>query len=428
MAPFKTSSALLLSLAYSTVLGTPFPASLTSSSSSLQACANRLDGQLPSPTPLGYNFSGNVRRYYVAAEEEEWDYAPTGWDNWLGVPFDISPRANFASYNEYGTKWLKALYRGYTDSTFSQRNEQPAFQGTQGPTIRSEVGDLIEIMFVNNLSENYATMHSMGLAYNKAHGEGADYPNNTSPGVNVVLDENNAVPPVPQHGVGPGGCVVYKWMVPENAGPNNNEPARVHSYHSYVALQQDSNAGLIGPQIVYAKGQMNHTMANYREFLLLYMIYHEADSWLSGKNKVRLTGSDNSNTKRQAWGDHPSNNNTNRGDDGDNINYDDNNHISDGASSTNASGVGSFDISNTDNLWSGNYTVWHPQLVNMKGAGQFPEAPPFPHDERLRLLQQPSLRNVRGRQRELVDNHQTKGMVSNYNVLPERKCSSPLGA
>lgn len=146
------------------------------------------------------------------------------------VPFDISPRANYANYNEYGTKWLKALYRGYTDSTFSQRSEQPAFQGTQGPTIRSEVGDLIEIMFVNNLSENYATMHSMGLAYNKAHGEGADYPNNTSPGVNVVLDESSAVPPVPQHGVEPGGCVVYKWMVPENAGPYDNEPARVRTH------------------------------------------------------------------------------------------------------------------------------------------------------------------------------------------------------
>ncbi|KAI6842417.1 Cupredoxin [Hortaea werneckii] len=468
MAPLKTSSALLLSLIYNTVLGTPFPASSTSTPSTLQSCANRLDGQLPSPTPLGYKFSGNVRRYYVAAEEEEWDYAPTGWDNWLGVPFDISPRANFASYNEYGTKWLKALYRGYTDSNFSQRSEQTAFQGTQGPTIRSEVGDLIEIMFVNNLSENYATMHSMGLAYNKAHGEGADYPNNTSPGVNVVLDESDAVPPVPQHGVEPGGCVVYKWMV--------------HSYHSYVALQQDSNAGLIGPQIVYAKGQMNHTMANYREFPLLYMIYHEADSWLSGKNKERLTGSDNGNTKRQAWGDHgwhASNNNTNHGD---NSNYDNNNNINDGASSTNASGVGSFDISNTNNLWSGNYTVWHPQLVNLAGAGQWSEAPPFHTMNGYVFSNNPpfemcvgdnviwyvnaygaashvfhmhghgityhgfdryavSLNDGVGKTLYMnatepglwqvichVDNHQTKGMVSNYNVLPEGKCSSPLGS
>jgi manganese oxidase len=30
--------------------------------------------------------------------------------------------------------------------------------------LRGEVGDMIEILFVNRLSENYATMHSMGLA------------------------------------------------------------------------------------------------------------------------------------------------------------------------------------------------------------------------------------------------------------------------
>lgn len=52
---------------------------------SLSACATSMNGILPSPTPSGYVFSGNVRKYYVAAEEVEWNYAPTGWDNWLGV-------------------------------------------------------------------------------------------------------------------------------------------------------------------------------------------------------------------------------------------------------------------------------------------------------------------------------------------------------
>lgn len=52
---------------------------------SLSACAASLNGILPSPTPSGYVFSGNIRKYYVAAEEVEWNYTPTGWDNWLGV-------------------------------------------------------------------------------------------------------------------------------------------------------------------------------------------------------------------------------------------------------------------------------------------------------------------------------------------------------
>lgn len=51
----------------------------------LKSCAVGMDGQLPSSVPIDFHFSGNVRRYYVAAEEVEWDYAPTGWDNWLGA-------------------------------------------------------------------------------------------------------------------------------------------------------------------------------------------------------------------------------------------------------------------------------------------------------------------------------------------------------
>jgi hypothetical protein len=48
------------------------------------------------------------------------------------VPFNDSIRAKSAGYLEYGTVWTKALYRGYTDATFTQRTEQPAWQGTQG--------------------------------------------------------------------------------------------------------------------------------------------------------------------------------------------------------------------------------------------------------------------------------------------------------
>jgi hypothetical protein len=48
-------------------------------------CTATLDGHLPDFTPSNFRFSGNVRRYYIAAEEIEWNYAPSGWDNWLGV-------------------------------------------------------------------------------------------------------------------------------------------------------------------------------------------------------------------------------------------------------------------------------------------------------------------------------------------------------
>ncbi|CAD0046456.1 unnamed protein product [Aureobasidium pullulans] len=253
---------------------------------SLPSCAASMNGSVPSS--LGFNFSGTIRRYYVAAEEVEWDYAPTGWDNWLGVPFNDSIRAKNAGYLEYGTVWTKALYRGYTDATFTQRTEQPAWQGTQGPILRAEVGDVIEILFVNNLANHYATMHSMGLAYQKSS-EGADYPD-AEPRVNFKIPEEDAVPPV-EPGVAPGGCVVYKWMATELAGPNEGELARLHSYHSYVSLYEDTNTGLIGPTIIYATGTMDRVMSEYREipFFASHVFHMHGNSYTYLNNKQYAT-------------------------------------------------------------------------------------------------------------------------------------------
>lgn len=274
-----------------------------------------MDGQLPSATPADFEFSGTVRRYYIAAEEVEWNYAPTGWDNWLGVPLNLSPRAN-AVVGSYNTTYLKALYRGYTDDTFTQMSEQPPWQGTQGPTVRSEVGDMVEIMFVNKLSHNYATMHSVGLAYNK-------------------MNEGGDSPPVAS-AVGPGECAVYKWLANEGAGPNDNSPAWAHSYHSYVDLDIDLNSGLLGPQIVYASGQMNATMLKYKEFSLLYMIYKEGQSFLSAANAQRLNGNHSAEAMSSKWG-----------------------------------------MLDTEHLWSGDYSSWHPQLVNMNSSYRFSGAASF---------------------------------------------------
>jgi hypothetical protein len=133
----------------------------------------------------------------------------------------------------YGTTFTKALYRGYTDDTFTTLTEQAPYQGIQGPTIRAEVGDMIEILFVNKLSQNYATIHSMGLVYTK-YNEGSNYPNNTMAGQNVVLPEGSSVPPVAA-GVSPGACVVYKWVVDDNNGPPNGEPAVVRNQKPLLA-------------------------------------------------------------------------------------------------------------------------------------------------------------------------------------------------
>jgi hypothetical protein len=51
----------------------------------LQTCASAMDDKLPNFTPPSFTFSGNVRKYYIAAEEVDWNYAPAGFDNWMGV-------------------------------------------------------------------------------------------------------------------------------------------------------------------------------------------------------------------------------------------------------------------------------------------------------------------------------------------------------
>lgn len=122
-------------------------------------------------------------------------------------------------------------------------------------------------------------------------------------------------------------------MIDDSAGPPNGLPAQVHSYHSYVTLQEDEDAGLIGPQIVYAAGQMSNTMASYREFVLLYNIFSEATSWLSGENKAALKKG-----KRDTE---------------------------------------TFEFPRLVRKQAGNETVWKPQEVNLGDSGKFKGAPAF---------------------------------------------------
>lgn len=77
-----------------------------------------------------------------------------------------------------GSKFLKERFIGYTDSNFTQKSAQPAWLGVQGPVMRAEVGDMIEILVYNVLEQPSITMHSMGLTYTKAN-EGSLYWNNS---------------------------------------------------------------------------------------------------------------------------------------------------------------------------------------------------------------------------------------------------------
>ena len=96
---------------------------------------------------------GKVRTYYIAAEEVLWDYAPTGSNQITGQPF--TDDENVFVQNgpaRIGHVYRKALYRGYTDATFTTKLPADPQLGMLGPVIRAEVGDTIKVVFKNNAS------------------------------------------------------------------------------------------------------------------------------------------------------------------------------------------------------------------------------------------------------------------------------------
>jgi FtsP/CotA-like multicopper oxidase with cupredoxin domain len=114
---------------------------------------------------------GKTRQYYVAADELDWDYAPSGIDQMMNMPFEGVAK----SYMEHGAHrighiYKKAIFREYTDATFTTLKPRPAewaHAGILGPILRAEVSDTIRILFKNNGTHPYS-MHPHGVFYEKA--------------------------------------------------------------------------------------------------------------------------------------------------------------------------------------------------------------------------------------------------------------------
>src|SRR5689334_842509 len=114
----------------------------------------------------------HVREYYIAAEQVDWDYFPSGLELMHGedVPFPWGLHR----------QWKKTRFIEYTDGTFSRRKPQPDWLGILGPIIRAEVGDAVVVHF-RNLAQGYHSIHVHGLRYDKQN-EGAVYSSNV-PGI-----------------------------------------------------------------------------------------------------------------------------------------------------------------------------------------------------------------------------------------------------
>ena len=60
-----------------------------------------------------------MRNYYIAAETVQWDYAPGNVNQCYQRPY-TEDEAAFTTAG-LGTKYLKALYVGYSDGTFTTK-------------------------------------------------------------------------------------------------------------------------------------------------------------------------------------------------------------------------------------------------------------------------------------------------------------------
>ena len=68
-------------------------------------------------TAGAFHSDGVTRTYYISADEVVWDYAPDGRNEITGKPFDRVADTYVASgVGRIGSRYVKCLYRGYTDA------------------------------------------------------------------------------------------------------------------------------------------------------------------------------------------------------------------------------------------------------------------------------------------------------------------------
>ena len=244
-----------------TILGTAWLAGIV-------LCAHAVPSYAASTVP-----AGKTRTYYVAADEVQWDYAPSGRHEAMGMEFDdIGKAFTQSGPHRIGRVYKKAVYHEYTDATFStlkQRSPDEQYLGILGPILRGAVGDTIKVVFKNNGTHPFS-MHPHGVLYEK-DSEGADYNDGTS-----GADKADG-------GVPPGHTHTYVWKIPERAGPGPNDPSSIFwLYHSHADELRDVASGLFGVIVVTRRGMAlpdGRPKDVDHEFVSMFIAINENESW-----------------------------------------------------------------------------------------------------------------------------------------------------
>ena len=192
--------------------------------------------------------AGKTRAYYVAADEVQWDYAPSGRDEAMGMDFD-------------------SIAKGFTETSANH---------ILGPILHAEVVDTIKVIFKNNATHPYS-MHPHGVLYLK-DSEGSDYNDGTT-GADIT-----------DGCVAPGSTHTYTWQVPERAGPGPNDPSSIFwLYHSHCDELRDVAAGLFGGLVITRRGMAlpdGRPKDVDHEFVTIYIAINENESWYLDDNII----------------------------------------------------------------------------------------------------------------------------------------------
>jgi len=198
-------------------------------------------------------YTPQVREYFIAAEDVEWDYCPTGKNR-------IHPGKGLGEWGKK-TVYEKALYFEYTDETFTEKKQRPEWLGIVGPVIRGVVGDTIKIYFKNKAAKPYS-IHPIGTRYTKGD-EGANYAGIEFPGGAVA----------------PGDTFTYTLECTPESGPGPEDGDSIlRLYRSHVNPVADMYRGLVGPIIITRAEAANDDGTPKgidREFVCMFLVSDE---------------------------------------------------------------------------------------------------------------------------------------------------------
>ncbi|XP_058391037.1 coagulation factor VIII [Diceros bicornis minor] len=211
--------------------------------------------------------------HYIAAEEEDWDYAPS-----VLTPNDRSYKSLYLNNGpqQIGRKYKKARFMAYTDETFKTREAIQYESGILGPLLYGEVGDTLLIIFKNQASRPY-NIYPHGIT-------------DVSPLHSGRLPKG--VKHLKDMPILPGEIFKYKWTVTVEDGPTKSDPRCLTRYYtSFVNLERDLASGLIGPLLICYKesvDQRGNQMMSDKRNVILFSVFDENRSWYLTENMRRF--------------------------------------------------------------------------------------------------------------------------------------------